>query len=150
MHPYLPHLLTDIKAAHRPEGGREREHSPVSLWQELEEAERYATVEPELTLGYYCGLKVEDFPPPEQLSARDLKRVCKAFREMLLSWNADISLPDTLPLSFEYRLTTGTLNERFEPVNYGHITFDFCTGYAPDCALKEYCPCLEFWNSPSG
>ena len=24
--------------------------------------------------------------------------------------------------------------------------FDFCSGYAPDCELKEHCPCLEIWN----
>jgi hypothetical protein len=31
-------------------------------------------------------------------------------------------------------------------VNSGDMTFDFCTGYAPDCIFKEYCPCLEIWN----
>jgi hypothetical protein len=26
------------------------------------------------------------------------------------------------------------------------MSFDFCTGYAPDCVFKEYCPCREFWD----
>ncbi len=33
-------------------------------------------------------------------------------------------------------------------VNSGSMSFDFCSGYAPDCEFKEYCPCLEIWNEP--
>jgi len=32
--------------------------------------------------------------------------------------------------------------------NSGMMSFDFCSGYAPDCIFKEYCPCQEFWNTP--
>lgn len=146
MHPYIPHLLADIRAAHRNRQPDSDEVRPsMSIEEVLEEAERWAIgPEPQHTFGYYCGLEARDFPPPEQLSRQDLEWVCNGFREMLLSWGADVSLPETLPLSLEYQFTVGTQNERFELVSYGRITFDVCTGYAPDCALKEYCPCLEF------
>lgn len=28
----------------------------------------------------------------------------------------------------------------------GLRVFDFCIGYAPDCVLESYSPCLKFWN----
>ncbi len=43
--------------------------------------------EPEKPLGYYCGLKLEDFPPANQLKTSDIQTVYKAFRKMLVSWN---------------------------------------------------------------
>lgn len=87
-----------------------------------------------------------DFPPPEQLEEDDLKKVCKAFEQMMQTWNLSIALPDNLPLPFAYALTIDTLNRKTNIPKIGMITFDFCTGYAPDCDLKSYCPCLEFWN----
>jgi hypothetical protein len=32
-------------------------------------------------------------------------------------------------------------------VNSGQMSFDFCSGYAPDCVFKEYCLCWEIWNA---
>jgi len=87
-------------------------------------------------------LKSEDFPPAEQLSNQDLRRVCKAFRELLFTWNADISLPEALPLPLKYRFMVNTLDEGFIVVNSGFFTFDYCSGYAPECPFKEYCRCL--------
>jgi hypothetical protein len=124
------------------------EQHSATIWEELDKIERWATgPEPEHTFGYYCGLKVEDFPPAEQLSNHDLKRVCNAFRELLFLWNADISLPDALPLRLKYQFMVNTLNEGFTVVNSGSITFDYCSGYAPECPFKEYCPCLQSWKS---
>lgn len=149
MHACIPHLLADIRAAHRNrEPGVDEVRPSMSIEEVLEEVERWATgPEPEHTFGYYCGLEVGDFPQPEQLSHQDLERVCDSFRELLFSWNADISLPDALPLPLRYQFMVKTLDERFTLVKAGFITFDYCSGYAPDCPFKEYCSCLEFWNS---
>jgi hypothetical protein len=147
MHPYIPHLLADIKAAHRREDEYGGFAPPASIEEELEEIERWvAGPEPEHTFGYYCGLKSADFPPAEQLSNQDLRCVCKAFQELLFTWNADISLPEALPLPLKYRFMVNTLDEGFTVVNSGFMTFDYCSGYAPECPFKEYCPCLEIWN----
>jgi hypothetical protein len=39
-----------------------------------------------------------------------------------------------------------SLNHETSMVNSGCTHFDLCSYYAPDCELKEYCPCLEIWN----
>ena len=44
-------------------------------------------------------------------------------------------------------LIVDTLNKKNSIVNSGSMSFDFCTGYAPGCELKEYYPCLEIWNN---
>jgi hypothetical protein len=102
---------------------------------------------PPHTFGYYCGLKPENFPPPEKLSDRDIEIICDAFNKLLFSWNASIDLPDSMPDRIKYTFMVNTLNEGFTPVNSGIIGFDYCTGYAPDCPFGEYCPCLEIWNN---
>lgn len=146
MHPYLTHLLADIAAAHRIEIPREQTPS-ISFEEEMEEIEKWVKgEEPDYTFGYYCGLEAINFPPPEQLTDNEMKKVLKAFNRMMFSWNLDISLPEKLPISIAYKMTVDTLDSKTSIVNSGFMGFDFCTGYAPDCVFKEYCPCLEIWN----
>lgn len=144
-HPYIPHLLNDIAAAHR-NTEEARQCEPKTLEEELEEAERYVLEEPAHTLGHYCGLKKEDFPPSNQLSDKDMKIVCKSMNAMLYTWNITIDLPKNLPPSFAYTLMVDCLNKKIFIPDSGFCGFDFCTGYAPDCELKEFCPCLKIWN----
>lgn len=146
MHPYLPHLLADIAAAYRkdnPEPG-----PPQTIEEHFEEVERWMEgEEPAHNFGYYCGLESINFPPPEQLTDEEMKRILEAFNQMMFSWNLNIDLPERLPLTIAYKMTMETLDSKTEIVNSGHMSFDFCTGYAPDCIFKEYCPCLEIWNN---
>ena len=148
MHPYIPHLLDDIAKAHRTETDISEPELSMSFEEEMEEIERWCEGgEPEHTFGYHCGLQPENFPPPEQLTIKDIKLVNKAFQQMMFSWNMTIDLPKKMPPKVAYTFIVDSLNEKVEIVNSGFTGIDFCTGYAPDCKLKEYCSCLEFWNS---
>src|SRR5690554_3025513 len=149
MHPYLPYLLADIASAHRvipTEKFHPHSMEETSLEQNFAEIDRWVAGENLHTFAHYCGLQPLDFPPAEQLKNDDLLKVCEAFKQMMLSWNLGIDLPDDLPLSMKYTLMVDLLNtETVIPTN-GTIVFDFCTGYAPECDLKSYCPCLKFWD----
>ncbi len=146
MHPYIPHLLDDIKKAHRT--GIIEPEVPKSFEEEMEAIERWCDGEdPIHNFGYYCMLQPENFPPVEQLGNEDIIQVNTAFCEMMNTWNLNIDLPEAMPQKVRYSFLVNTLNEKVDIVNSGFCTIDFCTGYAPDCKLKEYCPCLEFWNS---
>ncbi len=148
MHPYLPHLLNDITSAHRQEIPAEQKQ-PKTFEEEMEEIEKWVEgEEPAHTFGYYCGLDAINFPPPKQLTDAEMKLVITAFGQMMFSWNLDIDLPESLPLAIVYTMTIDTLNTKTEIANSGMMSFDFCTGYAPGCVFKEYCPCLEIWNTP--
>jgi len=145
MHPYIPHLLADIAAAHRTEIPEEEPEQTIE--EHFEAIDRWLSgEEPEHTFGYYCGLDAEIFPPAEQLTDKEMKMIRKAFEQMMYSWNQGIDLPEGLPVAFAYSLMVNSLNHETSMVNSGCMHFDFCTGYAPDCELKEYCPCLEIWN----
>ncbi len=147
MHPYLPHLLSDIEAANRIEIPKEPARK-ISLEEEMEEIEKWLEgKEPDHTFGYYCGLEANNFPPPEQLTKKDMKEVCKAFKHMMFTWNLDIDLPKNFPTTLQYSFLIKTLNEKTEIVNSGFVSFDYCTGYAPDCVFKEYCMCLKYYNN---
>lgn len=142
MHPYIPHLLEDIAKAYRIKP-QEDFSNPQTMEEHFEEIENWIANEPQNTFGDYCGLKVTDFPPSDQLSEDDMVTVCKAFNEMMLSWNLDIDLPKNLPIPIAYSMTVETLNEKTAIVNHGFMTFDYCSGSPEGCAFKEYCPCLD-------
>lgn len=152
MHPYIPHLISDIKAAERPDDPIEKTISNQTFEEEMEEIERWVAGEdePKHTFGDYCGLKLGDFPPAEQLSNEDLKLVCEAFKHLLFTWNSGIDLPDKLPLPLRYQFMVNTLDEGFTLVSSGFMDFDYCSGYAPDCVFGKYCSCLQYWNKKSG
>lgn len=147
MHPYIHHLLTDIAAAHRTE--IPEEEIPQTIEEEFEEIDKWVNgEEPEHTFGYYCGLSPENFPPAEQLTDEEMILVRRAFEKMMFTWNQGIDLPEKLPVAFAYKMTVDSLNMKTTIVNSGNMHFDFCSGYAPGCAFKEYCPCWEYWNNP--
>lgn len=53
MHPYLPHLLADIAAAHRTEIPEEETEQTIE--EHLEAVDRWVSgEEPEHSFGYYC------------------------------------------------------------------------------------------------
>ena len=111
----------------------------IESWLEGEEHEH--------TFGYYTGLQAENFPPPEQLTVEEIEMVNKAFTKMMLTYNLNADFPKTLPAEINYSMLVNTLNEKTFIPNDGFVTFDYCSGYAPDCVFKEYCSCLTFWNS---
>lgn len=147
MHPYIPHLISDIIAAQRPEG-YVYDFIQQSFEEEMEEIERWVSGEDgdEHSFGYYCGLNPEQFPPTEQLSVADMEKVCKAFQHLLYTWNSGIDLPEKMPINLCYSFMVHTLEEDFTPVSSGFMTFDYCSGYAPDCVFGKYCSCLKYRN----
>jgi len=147
MHPYIPHLLADIATAHRVEIPEEK--FPRTIEEEFEEIDKWVSgEEPEHTFGYYCGLSSENFPPAEQLTDEEMILVRRAFEEMMFTWNQGIDLPERLPAAFAYKMIVDSLSMKTTIVNSGNMSFDFCSGYAPGCVFKGYCPCLEYWNNP--
>lgn len=148
MHPYLPHLLNDIHEANRTEIP-EVAVRKISFEEEMEEIERWIEQEePEHTFGFYCGLEAINFPPASQLTKKEMKLVIKAFLHLMFTWNSGITLPDNFPVSLKYSFLVNTLNEKTTISNSGFVTFDYCSGYAPDCVFKEYCSCLKYYNEP--
>jgi|AntRauTorckE6833_2_1112554.scaffolds.fasta_scaffold14529_2 hypothetical protein len=145
---YLSHLLADIRAAHRVDSSKQKPESG-SLEEHFKDIDRWISGDAEHTLGYYCGLEPVAFPPYDQLSDEEVRKICDAFTTMLYTWNIALDIPEELPLHRKYKLMVGLLDHKFTVSNAGMIVFDFCTGYAPGCELKEYCQCLEFWEEDS-
>lgn len=146
MHPYIPYLLSDIAGAHRTEIPEGTSHETMEQY--FEEINKWVSGdEPQHSFGYYCGLKTEDFPPSEQLSDEEMILIREAFEKMMFTWNHGIDLPEKLPVAFAYRMIVDALNMKSSIVNNGQMIFDFCSGYAPGCGFKEFCPCLEHWKN---
>ena len=145
MKSYLSHLISDVRAACRAESKKDKS-GQESLEDHFKDIDHWVSGNAEQTLGYFTGLEKDAFPPYNQLSDDEVKKVCDAFTAMLNSWNVGLDIPDDLPLDRQYELMVGLLDHEFTPFHSGMFIFDFCTGYAPGCELKEYCPCLEIWE----
>ncbi|KMQ71513.1 hypothetical protein [Chryseobacterium koreense] len=141
MHPYLPVLIDDIKAAQLHESNIPQK---ITIATFAEEMERFANSEVEKPLSYYTGLQIENFPPPEIFSEEDMKITLEAFDEMLETWNAGIDYPESMPVEKRYAfLRKNVLENDFTPMNAGFVIYDFCAGCAPECEWEEYCNCLK-------
>lgn len=151
MHPYLPHLLSDIKDAERTGKNKAEISEPTSFEEEMEAIEQWVSGVGEQALSYFTGLKKENFPPGEQLSQEEMDSVVKAFDRMLETRNVHIDYPEDMPTDARYGfLRNNILEERVALVNSGFVHLDFCTGYAPDCQWGEYCSCRRFYDEENG
>jgi len=140
MHPYIPHLLKDIAAAHRTEKPcQELEQSFAELVEEISRMKE----ERKYTFGYFCGLRKEDFPPSDQLLKKDMKMVCSAFKKMMRSWNLYCWLPKGLPADLTYDLLIRTLERKINPLQPGMVQFNYCTIDPATCSLGHHCTCLK-------
>jgi hypothetical protein len=143
MHPYFKHLLEDIYEANCVQQAAENPYNKA-FKEETDEVEDDLN---EHAFGYYCGLQPENFPPPEQLSTKEVEVINGAFKHMLFTYNHGISLPEHLPAKTAYSILVNTLNEQTFIPRDGIVSFDYCSGYPPDCVFKEHCSCLNIWNS---
>lgn len=73
-----------------------------------------------------------------------IQAIVKALRELMVPEKAKEKRP--IGFRIKEKKTVNTLIEGFTPVNSGIIGFDYFSGYAPDCPLGEYCPCLAIWS----
>lgn len=147
MHPYIKHLLEDIKNAKRAKNDSLGYKKPTTFEEEMEEIERYVSGEGEKPVSAFTGLNKENFPPSEQLTDDEMEIVLTAYDKMLATWNTQIDWRDNMPIKAKYDfLLKFVLNHRVTPLYGGMMHLDFCTGYAPDCDWGEYCPCKETWD----
>ena len=143
MHPYIPHLITDIQNAFR--APKKKRSEEVSFEEKIREVENY--VHRPLgfhTFGGFCGLKREDFPPSDQLTDADMLLVIEQFKALLKTWHAEVGLPEEMPVLRQYNLFVEILDYDFMYIEHGFYGIDFCTGDPEGCELGEYCPCLKY------
>ena len=148
MHPYLSHLLEDIKLASREKiqasvtAQKPKEELKTEMY--FDEIERYVSGDNEQTFGYYCRLGSEVFPPADQFDEPEMERLCTALENMFSSWNLEVCIPDHVPLAFRYALMVRVFDKPFTPFTTGFLVQDFCTGDSEGCELEKYCPCLKY------
>ncbi len=144
MHPYIPHLISDIQNACREEKKVETANSD-SLESHFEEVERYLDMHKySKPFSSFCGLSRQDFPPADQLTDKDMFPVIQHYHQLLYSWNAHADIPEQMPIPMQYNLLVDILDDDFMYMEHGFMGIDFCTGFSEGCKLGEYCPCLKY------
>ena len=144
---YTEFLIEDIKKAHRSASADADKAMPSSFEMEMEAVENWvAGTDPPSSLAQHTGLSIEQFPAADQLSKEEILAIIDAFHKMLLSWNMQADFPSNLPPERAYPLMIGLLKKEAWFLPGGMLHYDFCTGYAPECELQEYCPCRKHWD----
>lgn len=147
MHPYIKHLLSDIKGAEKPDEDPIEEQLPKSFEEEMEEIERWVSSEGETPLSRLTNLNKEDFPPPEQLTEKDMEAVLGAYDNMLATWNISVDYPEVMPTIDRYKFLRKTiLKDKVTPMSFGFVHLDYCTGNPEGCEWGKYCSCLDYYN----
>jgi hypothetical protein len=147
MKSYLTFLLEDLKKAHRTSIQDPKDEIPGSFEREMEAIENWASGKnaPSTFLDL-SGLTLDQFPPPDKLSQEEMDSLVDAFNEMLSTWNMQAEFPQDFPKDRTYTLLISLLDREAWYLPGGILHFDFCTGYAPDCVLKEFCGCKKYWD----
>lgn len=146
MHPYIPHLISDIQNACRDEKKIETA-IPESFDSHFEEVERYLDMHKNSKpFSSFCGLSRQDFPPAEQLTDEDMSLVIEHFHSLLFSWNTRAHIPEQMPVPMQYDIIVDILDNDYTLMEYGFLNIDFCSGCPDGCKLGEYCPCIKYWE----
>lgn len=148
MNEYTSYLLADIADAHRTLNFDEKDDEQT-IEDHFAEIENYLNgFDSGPTFSDHCGLESQFFPPADFFSDQELKLICNEFSKMMLTYNLTINYPVNVPISLVYKVIVKTLDTQTSITNHGMLHFDYCSGYAPVCFWKEFCPCLEIWNRP--
>lgn len=141
MQKYIDQLLEDIEAAMKPV---DRNKEPQSLQDHFREIEKLVSMgEPDYDLSFYCGLREQQFPSPDLLSAKQLKALFKAFSKMIVSYNVSVLIPKSVPLREAYSLLISTLSKKIFLVEFGSVVIEFCSEDPSHCVLNKHCVCRK-------
>jgi len=142
---YVDYLLGDIQQSERNEDVSSNALTDQDgLFEHFMEVERFVTEDPLNNLGQLCGLKREQFPPLDQLSKTQIKKIVKAFRRLLYSWNLEIVVPKKFPEVEQYDLLVGLLDQKVHIVKNGTYYIEFCSYEPKECPFGLYCDCKDF------
>lgn len=101
---------------------------------------------PMKTFSELTGISPGQLPPPDQLSTAQQIQLGQAIIELWRIFNILAEFPDTVPDEAYYSILRKCWTaEEVQVLGLTHLHYDFCTGYAPDCILGEYCPCKKYW-----
>ncbi len=148
MHPYIKHLLEDIKNAERSKNDRLGYSKPTTFEKKMEEVERFVSGESERPISQFTGLNKENFPPSNQLTDEEMESVLIAYDQMLASWNTQIDWQKNMPINAKYDfLLKFVLDEKLTPMNFGTMHLDFCPGDTTECVWEQYCYCKKYGDN---
>lgn len=144
MEKYLTQLHEDLIAAQRAEDDvvNDFDDNEASVESSLDEAERYVSGDiPTKKFGDTCGIQKIQFPPSEKLTEDQLLTLCESIADLMWSWNIDIVLPKTLPLTKRYHFLTEVFDTEIVLVEHGHIGIELCDYEVSTCVFGEHCMC---------
>lgn len=144
MHHYLTHLLADLEqAVLQPvpelDFGDSYDDFEAIIFQ-IEEG-RLLPSKQLLNVSY------EELPPADRLGSEQISLLLIAILKALLAKGTMVAIPggDKAPVELVYTEIRKMFIEGFHTMP--GWTIDFCSGYCPDCAFKNYCDSYdeEMW-----
>ena len=124
---------------------RQQEKTEEQIAKHIAEVERFINYEDldDPSILETIGMYPEQFPDATKLTDAQKTDIIEAILEFLLTHHIICDFPEEIPLDLKYKLSVKALDNDYFECGVGFYHMDFCAGWAPDCALGEFCPCLE-------
>jgi hypothetical protein len=94
------------------------------------------------------GIKVEQFPPEEKLSAEQVEQLTTGILELWASYRILADFPEIVPLRTLYTVLLKRWAEKpTQFISQGNIHLEFCHYEPAECPWgMDFCTCKEFAN----
>ncbi len=93
------------------------------------------------------GISPDAYPPPEQLTEKELQEKYQDLMMQLESHQISVDLKEGLPLRKIYQYLVEELQEKFTIIPGMELHLDGCSGWCPDCFQVDYCDAKDdFWT----
>lgn len=144
MHTYLDQILEDLRAAQAQPPEATKFFSHEAAGDPIQEVEAFLK-SPQHDFAYWTGISQEALPPLEALPADRVQELVDELKALWRAHKVEPLFPPNTPAWGQYRALRACWTS--EVGTNVTCTFDFCTGYAPDCVLEDFCPCKETWEA---
>lgn len=143
MHRYIQQLIEDFNNA---EAGTPPEKNFDNSYEEFEKMMLEFEEGELVPAKNKVGVSYEELPPAGKMNDEQVQQLLEAMLNALSANGIEISFPgDKIPVKLAYT----ELREHFKEGFYlmpGWV-IDFCSGWCPDCAFKDYCRVKdEIWT----
>lgn len=142
MHPYLPHLLADLRqaTADAPAPYPWRLHHPAE-----EDTEWMAelALTPFKTIAEWTGIPVEALPPHDMLTWEEVEMLVPAMEALWEAFHFEFNVTEPMGPDLKYLMMLDCWDDYVQYLPQSGCDVELCAGNAAKCRMGDDCFCLH-------
>jgi hypothetical protein len=142
MQNYINQLIGDLRTAKKnvpPDTELEKTES----YEEFDEKMLAIETAPNVSAKNLFGVSYKELPPSEKLTDKQMQQITDAIIYLWSYFNIDVDFRENMPIKLRYELAREKFSEDIHYMPGWSMTYDFCSGWCPDCKIIDYCDSWE-------